>query len=115
VPPREPRHIKYRAELSSCRSQVKVTVLEQTHRGRDFALPEDGNPSHTAGQTFIHNRTLLGSWGYPERITDSWSGYESIALRGDFIASDPGPITFPTLQSYNDFKAAVLAYNDRYK
>jgi len=111
VPPREHRHIKYRAELLSCRSRVKVTVLEQTHRDRDFALPEDGIDRYSDGVSFVHENFILGSWSYPEFL----SGSDWVAVRGGYKGEDHKPITFPTLQSYNDFKAAVLAYNERYK
>jgi len=86
-------------------------VLEQTHRGRDFALPEDGSALYSGGQSFEHENTILGSWSYPEFL----DGRDWVALRGDNPARDLYPITFPTLQSYYDFKAAVLAYNERYK
>jgi hypothetical protein len=61
--------------------------------------------------SFVHEGLILGSWSYPEVL----DGYDWVALRGDYLAQDCTPITFPTLQSYNDFKAAVLAYNERYK
>jgi hypothetical protein len=96
----ERKWIKYRARLSSDKEQVAVNILEQSHRSWNFGagLRED----------FRHLDYGIGSIAYPQ--SDSMFTY----LRGSETCQDSVTLYMP-LETYQKFKAAVLAYNEYFK
>jgi len=96
----ERKWIKYRAKLTEDRKSVAVTILEQSHRSWNFGagLRED----------FRHLDYGIGSIAYPD--TTSVFSY----LRGSETSRDDETICMP-LETYQKFKATVLAYNKYFK
>jgi len=98
----ERKWIKYRARLTEDRKSVAVNILEQSHRHMEF-----GNTC--LGHEFTHEGYRLGSYSFPEQIRN-----DATYLQGNLKDRDDTTL-YMTLETYQKFKATVLAYNKYFK
>jgi len=114
------KHLKVRAELSKCRTKVKLTILEQTHLSSEFGKYEPCDTmfkGHT--YTFRHKSVRIISEASPSYInrgpysTDrmvlgvtSW-----VRVRGCVTARDSAVVDIP-IKEWPGIKEAIEAYNE---
>ena len=94
------KYLKVELEYFS-EENVRVTVLEQSHRNKEFGDNFDTFYSNV-------NNMTLGSALYPKYSSNF------ICLRGSCIAKDNDPTIIP-ISKIENFKKMVIKYNEYYK